>query len=41
MDWNYAAVGDLLAFDHTLDDDTLTGSPPYSAPGSDRPLSRT
>ena len=32
MDWNYTAVGDLLAFDHTLDDDTLTESPPYSAP---------
>ena len=32
MDWNYTAVGDLLAFDHTLGDDTLTESPPYSVP---------
>ena len=32
MDWNYTAVGDLLTFDHTLDDDTLTESRPYSAP---------
>ena len=32
MDWNYTAVGDLLTFDHTLDDDTLTESIPYSVP---------
>ena len=32
MDWNYTAVGDLLAVDHTLDDDSLTESPAYSAP---------
>ncbi len=32
MNWNYTAVGDLLAFDHTLGDDTLTESPPYSVP---------
>ena len=32
MDWNYTAVGDLLAFDHTLGDDTLSESPPYSVP---------
>ena len=32
MNWNYTAVGDLLAFDHTLGDDTLTESRPYSVP---------
>ncbi len=32
MNWNYTAVGDLRTFDHTLDDDTLTESPPYSDP---------
>ena len=32
MDWNYPAVGDFLTFDHTLGDDTLTESPPYSVP---------
>ena len=32
MGWNYTAVGDLFAVGHTLDDDTLTESRPYSAP---------
>ena len=32
MVWNYTAVGDLFAVGHTLDDDTLTESRPYSAP---------
>ncbi len=32
MVWNYTAVGDLIAVDHTLDNDTLTESHPYSAP---------
>lgn len=32
MVWNYTAVADLFAIDHTLGDDTLTDSPPYSDP---------
>jgi hypothetical protein len=32
MAWNYTAVGDLFAFDHTLDNDTLTEPHPSPAP---------
>jgi hypothetical protein len=32
MIWNYTAVGDLFAVGHTLNDDTLTESRPFSAP---------